>query len=63
LGREVRYGVHDSAPLDFVPSRLNALYSLTVLLLKDILAASLSSHLRQGLSGGLFPSGFPTKYL
>jgi hypothetical protein len=51
----VHYSVHNSLPyLEPAESNAHTLYSLNTNL-------ELSSHLRLGLSGSPFPSGFPKK--
>jgi hypothetical protein len=59
--QEVHHRGHKSPPPAPILSQLNPLHTLQPISLGSILTPS--SHLRFGLSSGLFPSGFPTKAL
>ena len=56
----VHYRIHKCPPPVPILSQLDSVHTPTSHLLKIHL---ISSHLRLGLSSGLFPSGFPTKTL
>ena len=56
---KVHYHIHTHPPPVPIPSQLDPVHIRTSW--RSILI--LSSHLRLGLPGGLFPSGFPTKPL
>jgi hypothetical protein len=56
---KVYYRIHKFPPPVFNLSQLNSVHTPTSHFLKTHL--KIISHLRLGLSSGLFPSGFPTK--
>jgi hypothetical protein len=60
LNPKVHYRIHNCSPPVYPEPAQSSPYPRNPLPDRSIL---LSSHLRQGLSSGLFPSGFPTKTL
>ena len=58
---KVHYRIHECPPPVPILSQLHPVHTPTSHFLK--IQLNISSHLRLGLSSGLFPSGFPTKTL
>jgi len=59
MSPKVDYGIHKSPQLVPILNHMHPVNTFPIISLRSILI--LSSHLRLGLSCGLFPSGFPTK--